>query len=46
MVCAAVLLVCAMIVGYSDIELALVRPILLTGVAGEVPADRAHYVSS
>jgi hypothetical protein len=31
---------------YSNIELALLRPILLSGAAGEVPHQRSHYLSA
>lgn len=44
-------LLCAMLSAvkaseYSNIELILLRPILLSGAAGEVPIQRSHYLSA
>lgn len=33
-------------IGYTDIEMSLLTPILVTGLDGEVPAQRSFYVSS
>lgn len=36
----------AMPAGYTEIEMSLLAPILVTGLDGEVPAERSFYVSA